>query len=177
RTDHIYCSTSDEQLCTRQQEEDFDSVTHLYICSEIKDNYLNYFPNVNQLTITLSCDWNDSTLTNLNHLIRLLCFTSNLHTLQFSTFGFYNNNLDLDRQSYAFEYVSKRNQIKSLILHSRCSLHELQFMVNLIQFLLSKTNYKTQHLFYLCIANTPKVCVKEINVMMKSENGGEHLVI
>ncbi|CAF3775024.1 unnamed protein product [Rotaria socialis] len=29
-------------------------------------------------------------------------------------------------------------------------------MVNLIQFLLSKTNYKTQHLFYLCIVNTPK---------------------
>ncbi|CAM4823003.1 unnamed protein product [Rotaria magnacalcarata] len=127
--------------------------------------------------------------TPLKYIIRLLCFTSNLHILHFDTFGFHNNSLDLARQNYAFEYVCKRNQIKSLILHGQCSLHELEFMVNLfsqlkcfetgmnrteikqiIRVLLSKTNYKTQNLFYSCITNTPKVCVKEINIMMQTEN-------
>ncbi|CAF3610681.1 unnamed protein product [Rotaria sp. Silwood1] len=211
RKDYTYYSVSDEQLRSHNQQENFNSVNHLYICSKIKDHCLKYFPNVNQLTFTLFFnDWNDSTVRNLNCMIpleqltkiifepyripledimRLLYFTSNLHTLQFDTFGFHHNNLDIVRQNYAFEYASKRNKIKFLILRGRCSLHELEFIVNLfpqlkyletgmnrieikqiIRFLLSKTHNKTQHLFYLCIVNTPKVCVKEINVMMKSEN-------
>ncbi|CAF0980559.1 unnamed protein product [Rotaria sordida] len=211
RKDYMYYWASDEQLYSHNQEENFNSVNHLFICSKIKDHCLKCFPNVNQLIFTLFFDdWNDSIVRNLNcmisleqltkivlepyripleDIIRLLCFTSNLHTLQFHTFGLHHNNLDVVRRNYAFEYASKINKIKSLILHGRCSLNELEFIVNLfpqlkcletgmnrteiqqiIRFLLSKTHNKTQHLFYLCIAYTPKVCIKEINVMMKSEN-------
>ncbi|CAF3821416.1 unnamed protein product [Rotaria magnacalcarata] len=176
---------------------------------EINDNYANYFLHVKQLTFTLFFDhWNGSIIRHINSMIpleqltkivlepyripledilRLLFFTSNLHTLQFDTLGLHQNNLDFIQQHYIFDYGSKINKIESLILSGRCSLNELDFIVNLFpqlksletgmnrteikknSILLSKTDNKTQHLFYLCIAYIPKVCLKEINTMIKSE--------
>jgi hypothetical protein len=40
----------------------------------------------------------------------------------------------------------------------------------IVRFLLSKTTTQTQHLFFLCISEIPKRCLKELNMLIKLEN-------
>jgi len=75
-----------------------------------------------------------------------------------------------------------------LELRSRCSLEEIQLFISLfpqleyfktgmkrreivqiIRYLLSKTNNQTRHLFFLCISRIPKICLRELNMLIKFE--------
>ncbi|CAF4572925.1 unnamed protein product, partial [Rotaria sp. Silwood2] len=73
RKDYVYYWESNEPICSQIQKEKYHLVKHLYICNEeIKDNYLIYFPNVNQLTIKHHFETsNDSIPKHLRHLIPL----------------------------------------------------------------------------------------------------------
>ncbi|CAF1424667.1 unnamed protein product [Rotaria sordida] len=212
RKDYIYYWESNEPICSQIQKENYDSVKHLYICSEeIKDNYLNYFPNVNQLTIKHRFETSgDSIPTTLHRMIplkqltklviecykfsfveifQLLYLTPNLYALKLDHLFFSDINLNVIKENEVFQYVSNTNKIKIVDFGVWCSLNEIQLIVNLfpqleylkigmnkkeiqsiVRFLLLKTNDKTQHLFFLCILRIPKIYLKKLNVLIKSEN-------
>ncbi|CAF2917603.1 unnamed protein product [Rotaria sp. Silwood2] len=203
---------SNEPICSQIQKENYHLVKHLYICSkEIKDDYVSYFPNANQLTIKYHFETsNDSVpkplrrmiplkqLTKLviecykfsfAEIIQLLRFTPNLYALKLDYLPFSGINLNVIKQNEVFQYVSNRNKIKILDFRVWYSLNEIQLVVNLfprleylkiglnrkeiqsiVRFLLSKTNVKTQYVFFLCVLRIPKICLKELNVLIKSEN-------
>jgi hypothetical protein len=121
--------------------------------------------------------------------VKLLCFTPNLHTLKFDSIPLRETNSKLIKQSESFQHVSKTNKIQNLNLRGRCSMEKIQLIVNLfpqleslktgmnrkeigqiIRYLFSKTNNKTRHLLFLCISETPKICLKELNTLIKLEN-------
>ncbi|CAF4552830.1 unnamed protein product, partial [Rotaria sp. Silwood2] len=125
----------------------------------------------------------------LEEIIELLRFIPNLYALRLNFLSNKETNAKLIKQNEKFQYVSKRNKIKNLDLCQCCSLNQIQLIVNLfpqleylktcmnrkeigqiIKYLLSKTNNKTQHLFFLCISQIPKICLKELNVLIKLEN-------
>ncbi|CAF3013301.1 unnamed protein product [Rotaria sp. Silwood2] len=208
----MYYWESNELICSQIQKENYQLVKHLYICSEeIKDNYLIYFPNVNQLTIKHHFETSDDSIpTTLHRMIplkqltklviecykfsfveifQLLRLTPNLYAFKLDHVSFSDINLNVIKQNEVFQYVSKRNKIKILDFCVWCSLNEIQLVMNLfpqleylkigmnrkeiqsiIRFLLLKTNDKTQHLFFLCILRIPKIYLKKLNVLIKSEN-------
>jgi len=125
-------------------------------------------------------------------LISLLFLTPNLSTLKYSFFYFDDKYFKLIKRDQLFRNVSTKNQIKYLNLHGICTLEILKLMMDLfprvqylriqikrkeikeiIRFLLSKTN----HLFFLCISKIPKICLRELNTLIKSENLFEHYFI
>ncbi|CAF1618845.1 unnamed protein product [Rotaria sordida] len=212
RKDYIYYWESNESICSQIQKENYDSVKHLYICSEeIKDNYLNYFPNVNQLTIKHRFETSDDSIPTTLHcmiplkqltklviecykfsfieIFQLLYLTPNLYALKLDHLFFSDINLNVIKENEVFQYVSNTNKIKIVDFGVWCSLNEIQLIVNLfsqleylkigmnkkeiqsiVRFLLLKTNDKTQHLFFLCILRIPKICLKKLNVLTRSEN-------
>ncbi|CAF5016043.1 unnamed protein product, partial [Rotaria sp. Silwood1] len=191
RNDYDFYWEIDEYNCSHFQEINLNLVQHLSINSkQIINIYLNYFPNVTHLTINHYFQTSDkSIITTLNQIIELLRFTPNLYALKLDLLHVQKTNTKLIRQSENFQYVSKINKIKNLDLQQCCSLNEIQLIVNLFpqldylktrmnrkeirqitKYLLSKTNDKTQHLFFLCISQIPKVCLKELNILIKSEN-------
>ncbi|CAF4937477.1 unnamed protein product [Rotaria sp. Silwood1] len=212
RKDYEFHWEIDEQNCSYKQDVNFNSVQHLSIHSrQITNIYLNYFSNVTQLTIKHYFKTSDdSIITTLNRMIplvqltelaiesynfpfdeiiKLLRFTPNLYVLKLDLLSMKEIKSNFIEQSENFQYVSKINKIKNLIIREGCSLNQIQLIVNLfpqleylktsmnrkeinqiIRYLLSKTNNKTQHLFFLCISKTPKICLKELNILIKSEN-------
>jgi hypothetical protein len=85
--------------------------------------------------------------------------------------------------------VSNTNQIKNLELLQPYSLENIQLIMNLfpqveylkigmnrkevhqiIRFLFSKIHQKTSRLLFLCISQIPKVCLRELNTLIKREN-------
>ncbi|CAF5028218.1 unnamed protein product, partial [Rotaria sp. Silwood1] len=212
RKDYEFHWEIDEQNCSYKQDVNFNSVQHLSIHSrQITNIYLNYFSNVTQLTIKHYFKTSDdSIITTLNRMIplvqltelaiesynfpfdeiiKLLRFTPNLYVLKLDLLSMKEIKSNFIEQSENFQYVSKINKIKNLIIREWCSLNQIQLIVNLfpqleylktsmnrkeinqiIRYLLSKTNNKTQHLFFLCISKTPKICLKELNILIKSEN-------
>ncbi|CAF4438126.1 unnamed protein product [Rotaria sp. Silwood2] len=122
-------------------------------------------------------------------ILKLLCFTSNLYILKVNLSSINEIDPNLVMKNEIFQYLSKTNKIKYLELCDGCSLHKIQLIVNLfsqleylktrvdrkeieqiVSFLLSKTNKKTQHLFFLCILEIPKICLKELKFLIKIEN-------
>ncbi len=125
----------------------------------------------------------------LEEIVKLLDFTPNLHTLEFNFLCLYKSNLNFLQTAAIDEYISNRNKIKKLDLCGKFTLEHIQLIVNLfpkleylttgmkkkeieqiIRFLLSKTNDKTRHLFFLCIPETPKIYLRKLNMLIKSEN-------
>ncbi|CAF4737224.1 unnamed protein product, partial [Rotaria sp. Silwood2] len=97
--------------------------------------------------------------------------------------------LKLIQQTENFQNVSKINQIKHLDIFQLCEFNQIELISNLFskleylktginykeirqikRYLLSKINNKTRHLFFLCISGVPKICLKELNLLIKSEN-------
>ncbi|CAF1564576.1 unnamed protein product, partial [Rotaria sordida] len=91
--------------------------------------------------------------------------------------------------SEIFQNVSNTNKIKTLELRESCTLENFQLIINLfpqveylktgmnrkeihqiIRFLFAKTNHRTRRLLFLCISQIPKVCLRELNLLIKSEN-------
>ena len=125
----------------------------------------------------------------LEPIINLICFTPNLQTLKFNFLCIVKINTKSIEQSRIFQYVSNTNKIKYLDFHSECSLERVQLIVKLfpkleymkiemkkketneiVRFIL--TNNKTQkgHLFFLCMSQAPKRCLKQLNMLINLEN-------
>ncbi|CAF1167124.1 unnamed protein product [Rotaria magnacalcarata] len=155
RKDYSYYWEPVNTKCSNIQKENFNSVEHLHIASEeIVGDCLNYFPNVNELSIenkfTTSGDSIIATLRRMislrqltklviqSHLfpikdiINLLLLTPNVHTLSLNLYILDYFNINSNRQKKICQYVSKKNKIQNLILNQRCSLTEIQFIVYLL---------------------------------------------
>ncbi|CAF5084069.1 unnamed protein product [Rotaria sp. Silwood1] len=143
RNDYDFYWEIDEYNCSHFQEINLNLVQHLSINSkQIINIYLNYFPNVTHLTINHYFQTSDkSIITTLNHLQQ--CCSLNEIQLIVNLFP-------------QLDYLKTRMNRKEIR--------------QITKYLLSKTNDKTQHLFFLCISQIPKVCLKELNILIKSEN-------
>jgi len=206
RKDYTFYWEMDRQICSQVQETNLNSVKHVRIYSKrITDSCVNYFPNATELTIKNNFKTSDDSIsTTLNRIIpltqltklviegydfpfeeivKLLYFTSNLHTLKLDLLSLNEINLNLRDKNDIFQHVS----IKNLELHDNCTLQKIQSIINLfpqleylktrmnrreigqiIQYLLSKMNYKTHHLFFLRISEIPKTCLQELNQVFTS---------
>ncbi|CAF1365829.1 unnamed protein product [Rotaria sordida] len=202
----------DQHVCSNMQEKNLNIVKHVHICSkQIINNYVNYFPNANQLTIehyfktsddsistTLNCILPLKQLTKLNikssnfpfeQIIKLIYFTPNLHVLKLDFLCLNEIYLKLIEQHEIFRYVSSTNKITNIDIREKCTLEIFQLIIYLfpqveylkirinekeisqiIRFLFSKTTDKIRRLFFLCISQIPKVCLRELNFLIKSEN-------
>ncbi|CAF4603564.1 unnamed protein product, partial [Rotaria sp. Silwood2] len=67
----------------------------------------------------------------LEQIIKLLHFTSNLHTLKFGSISLNQNNIMLIEQSETFQYVSKINRIKNIDLRKSCTSECIKMIINL----------------------------------------------
>ncbi|CAF3725719.1 unnamed protein product [Rotaria socialis] len=122
-------------------------------------------------------------------IVKLLCFTPNLDALKLDFIKFNENNINLMTKSKTYQYVSNTNKIKNLDVRHACSYERMRLIINLfpkleylktgvnrkeivqiVRFLLSKSNNETQNLFFLCISEIPKICLKELNFLIKLEN-------
>ncbi|CAF3635086.1 unnamed protein product [Rotaria sp. Silwood1] len=219
RKDYTFYWELDQQLCPHIQENNLNSVKHVHICSkQARNNCVNYFPNVIELTIKHFFQTSDHSISiTLNRMIplkqltklviesydfpfeeivKLLYFTPNLHTLKLDLLPLYKTNLKVFQQNEIFQYVSNRNHIRNLDLRHWCTLKHFRLIMNLfsqveylktgierkeiqkiIEFLFSKTNNKTHHLFFLCISPTPKICLQELKDLIQSENLLDHYSI
>jgi len=123
-----------------------------------------------------------------DEIVKLLRFTPNLHTLKLDHLSTYETSLKLIQESDAFQYLSNKNKIINLEIRLWCSLEEIQLIVNLfpkleylkigvcrkeieqiVRYLFTNNNNKTCHLFFLCISQIPKICLREINMLIKYE--------
>jgi len=124
------------------------------------------------------CHWSSE------RFIELLICTPNLHTLKCAFMNLHETN----RKNDSFQYASNTNKIKNLDVGGWCTLEEVQCVVSLfpqveylemgvfrkeivqvIQYLLSQMDHKTRHLVFLCILNIPKICLRELNILIKRE--------
>ncbi|CAF3800333.1 unnamed protein product [Rotaria sp. Silwood1] len=203
----------DQQVYSNMQEKNLNIVKHVHICSKqmIINNYVNYFPNANQLTIehyfktcddsistTLNCILPLKQLTKLNikssnfpfeQIIKLIHFTPNLHTLKLDFLSLNEIYLKLIEQNEIFRYVSNTNKITNIDIREKCTLEIFQLIIYLfsqveylkirinkkeinqiIRYLFSKNTDKIRRLFFLCISQIPKVCLPELDFLIKSEN-------
>jgi len=122
-----------------------------------------------------------------DEFLKLLRLTPNLHTLKFYILSLDETSSKL---SQTFKYVSKTNKITNLeLLNWSTTVEEIKLIFNLfpqieylkiaidkkeieqiIRFLFFKPNNKPHHLVFLCIARLPKRCLKQLNMLMESEN-------
>ncbi|CAF1218779.1 unnamed protein product [Rotaria sordida] len=202
----------DELLGLHHQQENLNSIEHLHIRNDLKSNCRRYFSSVNRLTIDHLCEISDgdSFITNLNHMvslkqltklviitfgftfehiIKLLRLTPNLHTLEFGESPMWAIDSNVIQQNVPFQYTLTENKIENLVVHGKCSLNRIQFVVYIfsklkylktditeteiqpiIRYLLSKIHNRTQHLFYLCISHSQKNWLKEVDDLIKLDN-------
>ncbi len=125
----------------------------------------------------------------LEEIIELMRCTPNLHTLKFGFPPINEIALDSVQRSKIFRNVSKTNKINHVKIHHSCRLVHIPFILNLfpqlqylktgmlrseigqmVKYLLTKRFSQAYHLFFLCIPQTPKVCLQELNTLIKSEN-------
>ncbi|CAF3675670.1 unnamed protein product [Rotaria sp. Silwood1] len=212
RKDYEFHWEIDEENCSNFQEMNLHSVQHVLICSkQIKNIYLNYFPNVTQLTIQNYFQTSDvSIITTLNRImpleqlkklsigsndfpfeeiVKLLRCTPNLCELRLGLLPMKETDLQLIKQSEHFQYISKTNKINYLDIRQLCTLNQMQLIIKLFpqleylktrmkrkeiglitKYLVLKTNKRAQHLFSLCISEVPKICLKELKILIQSEN-------
>ncbi|CAF4041558.1 unnamed protein product [Rotaria sordida] len=152
-----------------------------YWNKKVQDNFLNYFPNVNQLSIrhhfkTLV----DSITATLHHVISL----RQLEKLVIECGDF-----PMEDLIKLLRFTSDKNEIFQYIIRTWLVLDEIPFIIYLfpkllylktginrkelrqiLRLLLSKTHNRTRNLFYLHIRSVPKVHLKEAKVLIESKN-------
>ncbi|CAF3932424.1 unnamed protein product [Rotaria sp. Silwood1] len=180
------------QICCEQATNNsvyyFPNVTQLTIEHHFKtfnnsiSKTLNHLLPLKQLTKLIIKSFNFPFL----DVMKILRCTSNLNTLRLNSFSLNEVHIKSIQESKIFQYVSNTNQIKNFDIRTECSLNKIKFITNLfpklqylktgmnrkeigqiIRFLLTKSNDNIQNLFFLCISNTPKICLKEINILIK----------
>ncbi|CAF4495990.1 unnamed protein product [Rotaria sp. Silwood2] len=212
RKDYMYYMEIDEKLGLHHQRENFKSVKHLYIAPKTNSICRKYLSNVNRLIIGYDVEILDdnSFITNLKcmiplkqltklvinircfpfeEIIKLLCLTPNLHTLQFHEYSLQEINSNFTKYNILLQDILKKNKIENLVLTGRCSLNQIRFIIyvfsklkylkieinstkisSIIQYLLSKTHNQAQHLFYLCISCFEEVYLEETKDLIKLKN-------
>ncbi|CAF3372924.1 unnamed protein product [Rotaria socialis] len=129
-------------------------------------------------------------------IVKLLCFTLNFDTLKLHLLCLKENDIELIAKSENFQHVEKTNKIKNFDLRCAYSYKVMQLIVNLfskleylktrmnrkeieqiVRFILSKPNNEIQNLVFICISETPKICLKELNFLIKLENLLHHYFI
>ncbi|CAF4292162.1 unnamed protein product [Rotaria sordida] len=122
-------------------------------------------------------------------IIKLLCLTPNLHTLQFDEYSLEEINSNFTKYNTLVQDILKKNKIENLVLTGRCSLNQIRFIIyvfsklkyleidinstkisSIIQYLLSKTHNQAQHLVYLCISCIGEVYLEETKDLIKLKN-------
>ncbi|CAF1475450.1 unnamed protein product, partial [Rotaria sp. Silwood1] len=212
RKDYKFYWEIDKLFSLHHQQENLNSIEHLHIGSDLEFNCRRYFSSVNRLTIEnhSKISDGDSFITNLNHMvslkqltklvirtfdftfehiIKLLRLTPNLCTLDFSEPPLWTIDSNVIQQNVPFQYTLTENKIENLVVHGKCSLNQIQFLVNIfsklkylktdiketeirsiIRYLLSKTHNKTQYLVYLCISTAQKNWLEEVDDLIKLDN-------
>ncbi|CAF1267412.1 unnamed protein product [Rotaria sordida] len=146
----LYCQIN-KQICLNIQENNLNLVKHLLIGGkQIINNSINYFINVNELTIKDDFKISHHSIStilnqiislkqliklNITHsnfsieqLMKLLHFTPNLHTIKY--FSIFFNGIDLT--SIKKIDLSTKNQVKKLeIYHEGCTIEEFQIILNI----------------------------------------------
>jgi hypothetical protein len=122
-------------------------------------------------------------------IIQLIRFIPNLSSLKLDLLSINDNSYKLIKESEAFSYVSKMNKIKNLDIRDWCKLKKFKLIIHLfpqlkylktgmdrkemgeiMRYLLTKKNYQTPQLVFLCISGTPKICLKELTRLIKLEH-------
>lgn len=145
---------------------------------------LNRVVPLQQLT-KLMIDYYDFPFEQIVHLIR---FTPQLHTLKIYLLSINRKAMIALQENPFFREVSSINRIKHLEVNDRCSFEQIEMFVQLcpnleylkigmkrketraiVRYLLTKNNPHTRHLYCLCISQTPRVCLGEMNLLLTSE--------
>ncbi|CAF1261763.1 unnamed protein product [Rotaria sordida] len=149
---YTYYLTLNNEVCSHIQE-NVNSVKHLHIVSQgIQNNVLNYFPNVNQLSIRyISKKQNESTIAILQrivplkqlttlfikytdlpveYLIKLLYFAPNVHTLNLIELPSSVTDLKLIKENETSKCVSNMNKIENLTIRRWITFYEIPFILH-----------------------------------------------
>jgi hypothetical protein len=171
RKDYPFHWELNQQNCSTIPEKNLNSVKHVHLFSRLAtDNWANYFPNANELTIeryfptsddSISATFNrilplqqlnkliiNSLNISFEQIIKLIRFTPNLNTFKFNLLSFIGTNFKLIEQSEDFQYVSNTNKITNLELREPCTLDKFQMIMKLfphVEYLKSGINRKEIH--------------------------------
>jgi hypothetical protein len=118
-------------------------------------------------------------------ILEILRLTPHLHTLKYPSMSISDADCISIQQTENFQFISNTNNIKSLSINGQCSLENIKCLVTLcpkmetmkvamdrkkmqlcLQFLLQKNKCE---IFSLCISGVPKLCMKEVKKIIKSE--------
>jgi hypothetical protein len=121
-------------------------------------------------------------------ILQLLHCTFNLHTLVLNSIFIQKNSLKFIKQSDTFQYVSKANKIQNVKIHHSCNLESIPLIIDLfprmeyfqtgmvrkeieqiVQYVLTKIDNQTPHLYFICMSKVPKRCLREIDRLIKRE--------
>jgi hypothetical protein len=121
-------------------------------------------------------------------IVHLISFTPNLHTLKICLLSINKRTMQSFEESEIFRNVSTINKIKNFEIADRCTYEQIQMLVHLfpqmehfqlaikrkeirclLRYLLSSNNNHTRHLFFLSISSLPKVCLREVNMLIRIE--------
>ncbi|CAF1251096.1 unnamed protein product [Rotaria sordida] len=147
------------------KKKNLNSVKHLYIVSKkVQDNFLNYFPNANQLSIrhyfkTLV----DSITATLRHMIPLR---------QLAKLVIECGDFPMEDLIKLLRFTSNKNEIFQYIIRTwllKTGINRKETR-QIFRLLLSKTHNRARNLFYLRIRSVPKVHLKEAKVLIESKN-------
>lgn len=123
-------------------------------------------------------------------LIKILCYTPNIHTLELKSIACYKRRNDYTslQQSEYFQFVSNTNMIQNVTCDTPCHLEQIKLLVmlcsrlnsitinrrsskveSIIRFLLDTTNANTQHLHLLCFSSAWSNWHDRLNQLIESE--------
>jgi hypothetical protein len=125
----------------------------------------------------------------LKEIIDLLRCTPNLHTVKFYLPTINENYLELIQRNNLLQYVSTTNKIKNVQICSWSRFENIQFLVRLfprmeyletgvdrkqieqiMQYLIQRSNDNPRRrLYFLRILKLPKICLHEIDRLIKSQ--------
>jgi hypothetical protein len=214
RKHYTLCKQQPDEATTLDYSESrLNSVQYVHIESgESIVNCTNYFPNATEIIFERRFSINrTSIITNLNRilslkqltklvikcphfsvqkLIKILCNTSNIHTLELKSMACYKKRSDYAsiQQSEDFQFVSNTNTIRNVTCDAACNLEQIRLLVALcprlnsltmnrrtsnlesvVRFLLDRTNENTRHLYLLCFSRVWNNWCDKLDQLIKSE--------
>lgn len=128
----------------------------------------------------------------LEEIIRLIRSTPNLQTIKFDFSFTDEKSLKTIQQNQIFQYISTTNRIKHVHLNQSCRLDHIHLIMKffpqmkslqtsmnrkelgqILQYILFNQNL-IPHLFFLSITRLPKICLQEIDRLIKFNKLLEH---
>ncbi|CAF1281594.1 unnamed protein product [Rotaria sordida] len=153
RKDYTFYWELDKQICPHLQENNLNSVKRLLIRNKrTTSDFVNYFPNATELTISYCFERSDEPFIPILHrivplehltklhiglvyfpfeqMVELISLTPNLHTLKLHVLFINETCSKLIKQTDIFRYVLKTNKITNLEFNCP-TLKDIQFLVDL----------------------------------------------